>query len=94
MPKDPSREAHFPAIEKRYGEKMSYWFKVMKEVKDEKYPQQVAYLRENYDRKIVNGEGGGEVSAAGPGPGGGGGGHGLIGSHYCCAVAVALCTVH
>ncbi len=47
-PKDPSREAHFPAIEKRYGEKMSFWFKVMKEVKDEKYPQQVAFLRENY----------------------------------------------
>lgn len=48
MPKDPSREAHFPAIEKRYGEKMSYWFKVMKEIKDEKYPQQIAHLRENY----------------------------------------------
>jgi uncharacterized protein YdhG (YjbR/CyaY superfamily) len=48
MPKDPSREAHFPAIEKRYGEKMSYWFKVMKEIKDDKYPQQVAHLRENY----------------------------------------------
>jgi uncharacterized protein YdhG (YjbR/CyaY superfamily) len=48
MPKDPSRQAHFPAIEKRYGEKMSYWFKVMKEIKDEKYPQQISYLRENY----------------------------------------------
>lgn len=46
--KDPSRESHFPAIEKRYGEKMAYWFKVMKEIKDEKYPVQVAYLRENY----------------------------------------------
>jgi uncharacterized protein YdhG (YjbR/CyaY superfamily) len=48
MPKDPAREAHFPAIEKRYGEKMSHWFKVMKEIKDEKYPQQISYLRENY----------------------------------------------
>ena len=48
MAKDPSREAHFPAIEKRYGEKMAYWIKVMKEIKDEKYPQQIAYLRENY----------------------------------------------
>ena len=48
MPKDPAREAHFPAIEKRYGEKMSYWFKVMKEIKDEKYPKQIAHLRENY----------------------------------------------
>ena len=48
MPQDPSREAHFPAIEKRYGEKMSYWFKVMKEIKGDKYPQQIAHLRENY----------------------------------------------
>ena len=48
MPKDPSRVAHFRAIETRYGEKMSYWFKVMKEIKDDKYPQQVAHLRENY----------------------------------------------
>jgi uncharacterized protein YdhG (YjbR/CyaY superfamily) len=48
VPKDPAREAHFPAIEKRYGEKMSYRFKVMKEIKNEKYPQQIAHLRENY----------------------------------------------
>jgi uncharacterized protein YdhG (YjbR/CyaY superfamily) len=45
---DSSREKHFPAIEKKYGEKMAYWFKVMKEIKDEKYPQQIAHLRENY----------------------------------------------
>jgi uncharacterized protein len=42
------RKKHFPAIEKKYGEKMSYWFKVMKEVDGEKYPAQIAYLRENY----------------------------------------------
>ncbi len=47
-PKDPSRESHFPAIEKRYGEKMSYWFKVMKALDGQKYPEQVAHLRENY----------------------------------------------
>ena len=46
-PKDSSREAHFPAIEKKYGEKMSYWFKVMKELSGQKYPEQIAYLREN-----------------------------------------------
>jgi uncharacterized protein YdhG (YjbR/CyaY superfamily) len=46
--KDSSREAHFPAIEKKYGEKMSYWHKVMKEIADQKYPQQIAYLRENF----------------------------------------------
>jgi uncharacterized protein YdhG (YjbR/CyaY superfamily) len=43
-----AREAHFPAIEKKYGEKMSYWFKVMKELEGQKYPELVAYLRENY----------------------------------------------
>ena len=48
MPKDPSREAHFPAIEKRYGEKMAYWFKVMAKFEGKKYPEQIAHLRENY----------------------------------------------
>lgn len=46
--KDPSREAHFPAIEKRYGEKMAYWFKVMAKVEGKKYPEQIAHLKENY----------------------------------------------
>ena len=46
--KDPSREAHFPAIEKKYGESMKYWFKVMATLKDKKYPEQIAHLRENY----------------------------------------------
>jgi len=46
--KDPSREAHFPLIEKKYGEPMKYWFKVMASIKDEKYPVQIAHLRENY----------------------------------------------
>ena len=48
MPKDPSREAHFPAIEKKYGEKMAYWFKVMAKLEGEKYPEQIAHLKENY----------------------------------------------
>lgn len=43
-----AREDHFPAIEKKYGEKMSYWFKVMKSLDGEKYPVQIAHLRENY----------------------------------------------
>jgi uncharacterized protein YdhG (YjbR/CyaY superfamily) len=46
--KDPSREAHFPAIEKKHGEKMSYWFKVMASQEGKKYPEQIAHLRENY----------------------------------------------
>lgn len=48
MPKDSSREAHFPAIEKRYGEKMAYWFKVMAKLDGKKYPEQIAHLKENY----------------------------------------------
>ncbi len=46
--KDASREAHFPAIERRYGEKMAYWFKVMAKLSDAKYPEQIAHLRENF----------------------------------------------
>ena len=46
--KDPSREAHFPAIEKRYGEKMAYWFKVMATLKGEKYLAQIAHLKDNF----------------------------------------------
>jgi len=42
------REAYFPLIEKKYGEKMSYWFARMKEVEGAKYPEQIAFLRENY----------------------------------------------
>ena len=46
--KDPRREAHFPAIEKKYGEKMKYWFAVMAKMESKKYPEQIAHLRENY----------------------------------------------
>ena len=46
--KDPSREAHFPAIEKRYGEKMKYWFAVMAKLEGKKYPEQIAHLHENF----------------------------------------------
>jgi uncharacterized protein YdhG (YjbR/CyaY superfamily) len=45
---DGDREKYFPLIEKKYGEKMSYWFKVMKSLEGEKYPVQVAHLKENY----------------------------------------------
>ncbi len=46
--KNPSREAYFPAIEKRYGEKMKYWFAVMAKLEGRKYPDQIAHLRENF----------------------------------------------
>ena len=45
---DGSREKHFPAIEKKYGEKMTYWFKIMKQLEGEKYQTQIDHLRENY----------------------------------------------
>jgi uncharacterized protein len=46
--RDPKREAHFPAIEKRYGEKISYWIKMMEKVAGKKYPEQMAFLQENF----------------------------------------------
>jgi uncharacterized protein YdhG (YjbR/CyaY superfamily) len=48
MPKDSSREAYFPLIEKKYGEKMAYWFKVMAKLEGKKYPEQIAHLKENF----------------------------------------------
>lgn len=45
---DGDREKFFPLIEKKYGEKMSYWFKVMKQLEGEKYQTQIDHLKENY----------------------------------------------
>lgn len=45
---DGDREKFFPLIEKKYGEKMAYWFAVMKKLEGQKYPEQIAYLRENF----------------------------------------------
>jgi uncharacterized protein len=45
---NPDRSSYFPAIEKKYGQPMSYWFAQMDEIADWKYPEQVAYLKENY----------------------------------------------
>ena len=42
------REKYWPLIEKRYGEKMSYWFKQMEKVDGKKYPEQIAFLKENF----------------------------------------------
>lgn len=42
------RESHFLRIEKKYGEPMSHWFKVMAKISKKKYPEQIAYLKENY----------------------------------------------
>jgi uncharacterized protein len=45
---NPDRSSFFPAIEKKHGLPMSYWFDQMKEIKDLKYPEQMAFLRENH----------------------------------------------
>jgi uncharacterized protein YdhG (YjbR/CyaY superfamily) len=46
--RNPDRSSYFPAIEKRYGQPMSYWFDRMAEISDRKYPEQIAYLREEH----------------------------------------------
>jgi uncharacterized protein YdhG (YjbR/CyaY superfamily) len=46
--KESLRSAHFPAIVKKHGKSMSFWFSVMKKIESEKYPQQVAYLKKKY----------------------------------------------
>ena len=48
MAANPDRTSYFPAIEKKYGQPMSYWFDQMAEISDWKYPEQVAYLKENH----------------------------------------------
>lgn len=42
------RSSFFPAIEKKYGQPMQYWFDALAELGDAKYPQQIALLREDH----------------------------------------------
>jgi uncharacterized protein len=42
------RESFFPAIENKYGQPMSYWFDQMASVAGQRYPEQIAFLRENH----------------------------------------------
>ena len=48
MAHNPDRESFFPKIEKKHGQPMKYWFQVMKDIKDWKYPEQIAYLKEEH----------------------------------------------
>ena len=48
MAANPDRASYFPAIEKKYEQPMSFWFAQMAEISDRKYPEQIAYLRENF----------------------------------------------
>ena len=42
------RKSHFPSIEKKHGMPMSHWFAQMETVAGKKYPEQIAFLRENH----------------------------------------------
>lgn len=42
------RESFFPAIEKKHGQPMSYWFSEMAERADQKYAEQIAFLKEEH----------------------------------------------
>lgn len=42
------RASHFPKIEAKYGQPMKYWLAVMKDISDRKYPEQIAYLKEEH----------------------------------------------
>jgi len=48
MAANPDRTSYFPAIERKYGQPMSYWFDQMEQISDRKYPEQIAFLRENH----------------------------------------------
>lgn len=48
MPDDSDRAAHFPAIERRYGQPMSHWFEHMKALAGLKYEEQVAQLQQQH----------------------------------------------
>jgi uncharacterized protein YdhG (YjbR/CyaY superfamily) len=48
MVANPDRSSYFPAIEKKYGQPMSYWFDQMDQISDRRYPEQIAYLKENH----------------------------------------------
>jgi len=42
------RSKHFAAIEKKHGEKAAVWLKRLKDLKTDKYQEQIAFLRENH----------------------------------------------
>ena len=44
----PERSSYFPAIERKHGQPMSYWFERMADISDRKYPEQMAYLQEEH----------------------------------------------
>jgi uncharacterized protein YdhG (YjbR/CyaY superfamily) len=45
---DGDRSKFFPAIEKKHGGPISLWIDRVRELSEAKYPEQIAYLRENH----------------------------------------------
>ena len=45
---DGDRTKHFPAIEKKHGGKIQQWIKMVKDLGDAKYQEQIDFLRENH----------------------------------------------
>lgn len=47
--KSGDRADFFPAIEKKYGKPMKYWFSQLHDLESSKYPDQIALLREGFE---------------------------------------------
>ncbi len=41
--------SYFPSIEKKYGEPVDHWFKVLTKIKDQKHMEQVDHLKTQYN---------------------------------------------
>ncbi|MGA1377577.1 MAG: DUF4287 domain-containing protein [Ilumatobacteraceae bacterium] len=53
-PKPGDRSAHFPAIEKKHGKPVRHWLKLIADLGDAKYPEQIAFLRERHEFSQVH----------------------------------------
>jgi uncharacterized protein len=45
---NPDRAAYFPAIEKRYGQPIAYWFEQLKQIEGRPYGEQMVLLQEGH----------------------------------------------
>ena len=48
MPKSGERSAAFPAIEKKHGKPAAHWLKLLKDLGDVKYAEQMSFLQERH----------------------------------------------
>ncbi len=54
--KNSNRDSYFPAIEKKYGQPMSYWFAQMAEMVDTKYPELELVIAWNQPMLKIDGQ--------------------------------------